>query len=157
MKEKIEFRAIPDVDDDEMASIDANYDGRFVYGSLMDGPIPCIVGEVVESSENGVIPAWWVPVKRDTIGQYVGRKDVNGKRIYVGSIVEKRHLDDETGLPFGECLNGIVVYEPKGARYLLDLIGQEKNIGIYYKYSQYTVIGNVYENPELLEAPHGNQ
>lgn len=83
--------------------------------------------------------------------QYIGMKDISGKPIYEGDIVSKRSFDAENGRPFGDPLIGQVVYMPERLRYGLDVINLHE-VGIYPQYDQYKVIGNVHQNPELLEA-----
>jgi len=84
------------------------------------------------------------------VEQYTGIKDENGKEICEGDIVSKRSLDYESGKPFGEPLIGAIVYKPDYLRFVLDVMSLHE-VGVYPKYAQYEVIGNVHENPELLE------
>ena len=71
-----------------------------------------------------------------TIGQFTGLTDKNGKRIFEGDIV--RYEDDI----------GYVIYNGDDARFLVD----SPNMYISMDYSnEFEVIGNIHDNPELLQ------
>ena len=72
------------------------------------------------------------------IMQFTGLHDKNGKEIYEGDVVK-----DST--PFTTETVGEVVYE--GAQFCLD---DEYGTPMHYG-DNYKVIGNIYENPELLK------
>ncbi len=99
---------------------------------------------IVESSKYSSA----TPVKRDTIGQYTDLKDKNGKEIYEGDILEyktREYLTDEI-----YCKNFVVKWNQKTASYILR--NSETTLSLNYVYLTSEVIGNIYDNPELLEV-----
>lgn len=84
-----------------------------------------------------------------TVGQFTGLIDKNGKKIFEGDIVKV--IDDILGSPFCYGITGKVVYcesaffvEPK------DVMNTEY---LFNECAVYEVIGNIHDNPELLENP----
>lgn len=89
-------------------------------------------------------------VDPETVGQYTGLKDRNGKEIFEGDIQEGGRFDKEIK---------IVRYDTRQARFKavpLSLFKANAGNGGWtgYDVRDYAVIGNIYENPELLEVPH---
>ena len=89
------------------------------------------------------------PVIPDTIGQYTGLTDKNGRKIFEGDVVK-----DDSGVvyPVVFCLTGFCLkYAPPhscGFRYdLLPLSNYWHAHGAIIE-----VIGNIHDNPELLEV-----
>ena len=88
---------------------------------------------------------WVVEVMPETIGQYTGLKDKNGVEICEGDIVETVYN--------GEVFAGVVVYDLNEVDFKVT-DGKEK-YGRNFQYltgnDENEVVGNIYENPELLK------
>ena len=89
----------------------------------------------------------------ETVGQYTGVKDKNGKEIYEGDILIVVTYSYKEPLIDTTC---VVEYDNKYCLYNFTEIGDGEiysysmiEIGDSFKY-ELEVIGNIYENPELL-------
>ena len=85
-----------------------------------------------------------IEVDNDTIGQYTGLKDKNGKEIYEGDILK---IDCPTMKMTGE----IKYSEMSAMFYIYDEIDDIEET-LWYQEEEYEVIGNIYDNSELLEV-----
>lgn len=99
----------------------------------------------------------WVRVIPETVGQYTGLTDKNGKEIFEGDIVTTNYKLGRGGYYTFE-----VYYNENLCQFALTI-----NSGSYTKNKQYDwlqltalkakkieVIGNIHDNPELLEVLH---
>lgn len=93
-----------------------------------------------------------VLVEKETVGQYTGFHDRFGNEIYEGDIVLLDCYDYEEPLFSGEFK--VIYDEEKGMWLLVDLENKDRDFTFgeikgYYK-AEIEVIGNIYDNPELL-------
>lgn len=129
------------------------YDGEWVYGGIeKEGDSYYIITEesAVCAEEGGEI------VIQETIGQYTGLRDKNGVEIYEGDIV--RLFCDCSGYYIEpRWVNAIIVWDEDLYGWEISFehirVGYSECIGNFkYDYdAQIEVIGNIFDNPELLE------
>ena len=114
--------------------------GEFVFGDLETRPKEDFM-VIHQYHEDGSYKSQ-VKVDPDTVGQFTGLLDKNGREIYEGDLFS---LDG---------LMTMVVYEPENGYYCLRMSDNEhwmlqldRRITEYYE-----VISNIYDHPELLET-----
>ncbi len=104
--------------------------GMWIYGYLADENYinsPELEGEFL--------------VDKDTVGQYIGVDDKNGKEIYEKDIV----------LIDGEDEYFVVEWDSDTARFVMNSETLTVDFDNYWGY-QVEVIGNIFDNPELLKG-----
>lgn len=85
-----------------------------------------------------------IEVDPNTIGQYTSLKDKNGNKIFEGDIVERLWL--------GEKHIYRIYYDNDIASFIGADIYSEGFTTFDYDACEFEVIGNIYDNPELLEV-----
>lgn len=110
---------------------------RWIFGSLLDEKS---VGIVAIQDEDCHV---W-EVDPESVGQYTGLKDSEGHEIYEGDIVK---------CGTGRICEVVYFLSPAYAGYDLNPVGgfDCKHPSEFSLWSDLTIIGNVYDNPELLE------
>lgn len=120
--------------------------GEWVYGYLLnftgdDGNMGCYIFED-NSSEFYSIPEMLIEVDPNTVGQYIGKKDKNGKEAYIGDI-SKSFFGDNIGIIEWHKTNPWIVLRYVDSRngiYSFDHLSLEA----------FEIIGNLTDNPDLL-------
>ncbi len=119
--------------------------GEWVYGApAKDSHGETVMVEsVFECEEYNCRGANCLYVDENTVGQYTGLTDKNGKKIFEGDVVNFK----TTAYFFKNCR---INYESQFARFCaIDNKGYEYPMD---KTFNYEIIGNVFDNPELLRS-----
>ena len=65
--------------------------GEWIYGSLIGNDV--IVGKIVEFEEDYFCTEFWNKVDPETVGQFAGITDKNGKKLFEGDIYSMGDVD----------------------------------------------------------------
>lgn len=132
-----------------------------------------LFGNYVKYKETYIFPELgsdWLDnyeVLPETVGQYTGLEDKNGKKVFEGDRVSCTHWFFD-GAEIEENFNAVVGFsngsftlEQIKSKYYQDYTGYNECEGICwigeinFYHEDYEIIGNIYENPELEEK--GNE
>jgi uncharacterized phage protein (TIGR01671 family) len=117
------------------------FDKKWVYGYGLHQSI------FIDGSSNAYVTASIREVfivDKESAGQYTGCKDVHGKEIYEGDILKCKLYN-------GDYENYVIVWDEEDACF--DAFNKDKsNFMVTSIWTASEIIGNIYENPELLEV-----
>lgn len=113
--------------------------GEWVYGSYWHYSCSNTHQHFVFNDDMSI----WVSVDPDTVGQFAGLNDCNGVKIFEGDIVR-----------YGDTIHRVVFEQRNGTAYfgLVYAAYETLPFGHYQDLKQIEVVGNIYDNPELLEV-----
>lgn len=100
-----------------------------------------------------------VPVIEETIGQYTGRTDIRGNRVFEGDIINCPGDQNAIGIiRFGDHPPHVSYLEGTSTGFYVDWQGKDyhgvlrSDIGYWLDISESVVIGNIFDNPELIQG-----
>lgn len=141
------FRGRSTVEDDK---------GKWVYGHLLiDNNRALIINGIIEANDEYVALGDWCSIDMKTIGQSTGVFDRNGTEIFEGDIIDT--TDYEGGL--SSVGNPLVKVERDKYGFVVTgdfptspITLKEFEAGRKFAGVEVTIVGNIYENPELVEV-----
>ena len=136
--------------------------GELVYGYFADmGNKACIIKSYESYWDEDCKmlrcrPSDIIPVDFSTAGQFTGLTDKNGKKIFEGDIISvefELDREPELGEPTKWYENFSVVFDEEHHCWGTKISKDEAGEWLYeYDDDCATVVGNIYDNPELLKS-----
>lgn len=133
--------------------VEGDYFRKYIYDRYDDGSLHHLIGWQVTDNDGEKFNDY-EDVDPDTVGQYTGMKDKNGKKIFEGDIFK-----DYSGIvrsifrvPGGLAFEDNPVsfgYDHRAPVYPYSSIAEMQNASWLSKYCE--VVGNIHDNPDLLK------
>lgn len=116
--------------------------GKWSEGNLLVTKQGCCI------TPNATVLGSYGAVDPETVGQYTGLTDKNGTKIFEGDIVK-----------YGDTVHNVVFEQRNGTAYfgLVYSTLETLSFGYYQDLKQIEVIGNIYDNPELMKDENTNE
>ena len=122
--------------------------GEWVYGDLLNVGVDYDYAiRTYGGREHGQVNA----VNENTVGQYTGLPDKNGKKIFEGDLL--KHYYDNTDKSMFDI--GVMLFDDKVCQFKRNSRVNTRYYNIHFE-CEYEVIGNIHDNPELLKGEEEN-
>ena len=136
---------------------------RYLFKAKFDDSDRWVKGQLVEANNtyfiipnhaSKILAGWFsasnvVEVKKDTICQCTGLKDKNGKLIWENDVVAYWDTySTESGYAEADCIGKVVWDDETISFQVTNRLSAES----YEVLDECSVIGNIFDNPELLEV-----
>lgn len=117
--------------------------GEWVYGWVTTQHKKYTEGDLLTEIQSSTFGEGEHYVDTETVGQYTGLKDKNDTKIFEGDIIDFPDRSD------GDRY-GVIQYDSEETEFIIicDLFCE--GLGRYHYSRNVEVIGNIYDNPELL-------
>ena len=134
-------------------SIDEIFPDGWVYGfycpEMCDHPFGKVKPDphiIATGAPDKILTGMWFEVKENTVGQYAGLTDKNGKKIFEGDIVV---INTSNNCGNINGFTGIVVFHDCGFE-LQNIKKKDCYECMWYDNVELEIVGNIHDNPELI-------
>lgn len=120
------------------------FGNEWKYGFLSIEPKGLVIKEPYKNESSNM---WHIDA--DTVGQYTGLTDKNGTKIFEGDIIDflyRSGYDDY----------GIVQYDADETEFGFVYNSIYEGLGRHYRSEDIEVIGNIFDNPELVRGENND-
>lgn len=118
------------------------FGNEWKYGFLSIEPKGLVIKEPYKNESSNV---WHIDA--DTVGQYTGMKDKNGKRIFEGDIIDFSDRSDSDGY-------GVIKYDANETEFGIEYDNIYESLGKHYYPEDIEIVGNIYDNPNLVRGDY---
>lgn len=129
--------------------------GEWLYGWVTTQHKKYTGGDLLTKIQSNTFGVGEYYVDTETVGQFTGLTDKNGKKIFEGDIVHAVYQVGYVGCKNVDYGIGVVKYCASyygGASYEIDIIGDSgSRVFTASLENGVEVIGNIYDNPELIK------
>lgn len=132
---------------------------RWVKGQLIEVNDTYLI---IPNHASKILAGWFstsniVEVKKDTICRCTGLKDKNGKLIWENDVVKDLFSDTYAPIRYGSYQNCFDSTKAEHIGFYVDWSGKytknyRKDLGYFIHMVDAEAIGNIFDNPELLEV-----
>lgn len=134
--------ACDDLKELDAANVEIPHNNGWVVGNFIAPNL--IVGDVANIDWDSFATEWWVKVIPETIGLFTGFEDKYGIEAYRGDII--RFCDD-----YPYCSDYIIKYDDERMIWIADGVGDFMEDLWELEWEFVEVIGNIYDDSEMLE------